>query len=182
MDRFWYEAMYLLETLIRKARNQDPDGMDLFFTSGSVKVEGYESRMKIVERFKHDRFTKAMKDPKARPALGHHTDLGHTNPLTKMSEILASYLDEVRRQKYRGIPHKKMTLIVLTDGLWEGMNDKEGVRNLIIQVVTKLREIIGDVKLNERPLSIQFIQFGDNPDAEYRLWSLDNQLKYDGIP
>ena len=177
MDRFWYEAMYLLETLIRKARNQDPDGMDLFFTSGSVKVEGYESRMKIVKGFKDDRFTKAMKDPKARPALGHHT-----NPLTKMSEILDSYLDEVRRQKYRGIPHKKMTLIVLTDGLWEGMNDKEGVRNLIIQVVTKLREIIGDVKLNERPLSIQFIQFGDNPDAEYRLWSLDNQLKYDGIP
>jgi hypothetical protein len=102
MDRFWWEATFVLDTLMRKAHNQDPDGMDLFFTSGSIKVEGHEGRMKILRAFKDDRFSEAMKNPQARPTKGNHT-----NPRTKMSEILNSYFGRCRKAKENRRPTKK---------------------------------------------------------------------------
>lgn len=179
MERYWGEAKYLLEALLLKAQDQDENGMDLFFTSGSVKVQGKESRSKFLGSFKDNPFTAAMNNPGAQPIKNNPTDM--RKPLSK---IFDAYLDEARRAKRGSLGHESrdLTLLVLTDGLWDGMRDKEGVKDLIVKFVKALRDIVGVLKINQRPVSIEFIQFGDNEDATYRLWTLDNELVYEGIP
>jgi hypothetical protein len=175
MDCHWYEATFLLQTLLLKARGQDENGMDLLFTSGLVKVEGREGRGSST-LIKKDPFMAAMKDPNARPQKNNRTDM--RRPL---GDIFDKYVNEAKRGKRMGHEIKNLTLIVLTDGIWDGMNkNKEEVRELIITFVKNVREIVGDLK--QRPVSIEFIQFGCDEDATYRLWVLDNHLKYDGVP
>lgn len=172
MTPYWFEATYLLETLILKARGQDKNGMDLTFTSGPTKVENREGR---TNKLSKDPFVSAMKDHNARP----RKDI-HANMRQALGDILDKYVNDARKQKRMGSHVKSLTLLVLTDGKWEGMIDKWGVKDLIITFVHNLREVVGDLKL--RPVSIEFIQFGDDEDASYRLWVLDNHLKYDGVP
>ena len=178
MDRFWYETEFLLETLLLKARDQDPDGMDLYFTSGPIEVQGSEIRKGLLRTwpFKDNPFMKAMKNEKVRPTTGLHTD-----PQTSISDILYAYLND--DSNYNGKKLKKLTLIVLTDGLWTGMSDRDGVGNLIVDFVRDLREKMkSQFILKQRPVSIQFIQLGDNPEAESRLRALDDLLVGNDIP
>lgn len=173
MKPFWYEAQFLVQTLLMKAKGQDTNGMDLLFTLGGVKVEGKEAKMPQKTHLKGDPFMEAMKHREAKPTSGH-TDI--TVPLGKLFD---KYLTEAKRRTQFGHEVRNMTLIVLTDGIWAGTQNKEDVKNLIVTFVLELRNIIG--KLKKRPVSIEFIQFGDDEDATHRLWLLDNHLKYDGI-
>lgn len=164
MKDFWYEANYLLETLVMKASGQDENGMDLIFTSGPIKVENRNGKSD---------FLKAMKNERAQPKPGIRTDM--RKPL---GNILSKYLEELKphsKEKF-----KNLTLIVLTDGVWEGMRDKDEVNQKIVSFVQGLRDAIGDLK--DRPVSIEFIQFGNDADASYRLQRLDNDMKWEGIP
>jgi hypothetical protein len=168
MKTHWYEATYLLETLVLKAAGQDENGMDLSFTAGPVKVENKKDRSD---------FTKAMRDPKAQPALKLHTDMRKS-----LGDIFAKYLEELKnKSKYA---HKKdvkdLTLIILTDGIWAGVLNKNEVSQKIINFVKGLAGMISD--LRDRPVSIEFIQFGNDEDATYMLRHLDNDLKWEGIP
>jgi hypothetical protein len=162
MNPFWFEATYLLETLVMKAAGQDEDGMDLYFTHGPIKVKGGKSKSEFVG---------AMNNKSARPMNEVRTDMR-----ASLGELLSGYIGEA---KISGSKTRKLTIIVLTDGKWEGMGDKDDVRKLVVKFVGKVKELIGD--LESRPVSIEFIQFGDDADATYRLRQLDNGLKWDGI-
>ncbi|KAH0565999.1 hypothetical protein GP486_000610 [Trichoglossum hirsutum] len=162
MADFWDEATFVLETLVMKAKGQDKDGMDLCFTGGPVTVYGRDNPSK---------FGKAMEDPDAQPVPDNKTDMREA-----LGRIFAEYL----RKVHLGHTPKYLTLIVLTDGIWAGLQNKYLVEKTITTFLNRLRENIGD--LEHRPVSIQFIQFGRDPDATDRLWRLDNQLKYDDIP
>jgi hypothetical protein len=167
MKDFWYETMYLVETLVMKAAGQDDNGMDLSFTLGSLKV--------VNKKDKSD-FSKAMRDRQVEPANGKHTDMRKA-----LGDIFARYLEDLESAKS---PFKKrvkdLTLIVLTDGIWAGVRNKEEVKNTIVYFVKKLEGEVG--KLRHRPMSIEFIQFGNNVGATNMLWSFDNELKHEGIP
>ena len=152
----WFHATYLLETLVMKAKGQDPDGMDLNFTSGTAKVEQKEKSSVFVNR---------MKDgyPKAGVI---------TNMVDSLSKILNQYLYRLRYSRNRT---NDVTLIVLTDGLWAGTTREDGVKKKIMEFLEELHRLHHNMK--HRPFSIEFVQFGNNLDATKRLKYLDNFLR-----
>ena len=160
----WFETTYLLETLVQKAAGQDENGMDLAFTFGPIKVNG---KKKAAE------FVKAMKD--ARPEKGMHTDMKHS-----LGEIFDDYFKEVETKARLHQKVKNMTLIILTDGMWQGMRNKNDVDQKIISFVKELGRRVREFR--HRPFSIEFIQFGHDEDATFKLRSLDSHLKWKGIP
>jgi hypothetical protein len=170
MADYWDEATYLLETLIMKAQGQDKDGMDLSFTAGSAKVESREGPSKFVA---------AMEGRNARPI-----DTVQTDMRSALGAIFADYIQNLQHShSLVGKAAKKskyLTLIILTDGIWAGLDNKSDVETVIVKFIKKLNDFSGT--LEYRPVSIQFIQFGHDPDATDRLWRLDNELKYKGIP
>lgn len=160
MRYHWDQAGYLLETLLLKATGQDDNGIDLSFTSGNVFVENSKDISK---------FTKAMDNPKAQPTEHMNTDMKKS-----LGEIFSDYISYISEAKANKKEIKNLTLIVLTDGKWDGMDDKDEVGSKIIEFSEKALELVG--KLKDRPVSIEFIQFGDDPDATSRLRRLDDYL------
>ncbi|KAH8590339.1 hypothetical protein B0O99DRAFT_635265 [Bisporella sp. PMI_857] len=140
--------------------------MDLRFTNGFVTVNKKDDPKSFIT---------AMKNPDATPSPTMHTDIRD-----KLSEIIQDHLRDAENQKRWNSKPKYLTLIIFTDGIWQGTPVKEQVRRKIIELVTRTMEVIGELKL--RPVSIEFVQFGNDVDAMYRLKALDNNWDYDGIP
>ena len=165
MTQHWFEATYLLETLVQKAVGQDPDGMDLSFTFGSITVEGKK---------RAPDFVAAMK--KAHPQKG-----AHTNMKTSLGYAFDEYFKKVEaKQKYSTGQVNSMTLIVLTDGIWGGMRNRNDVDQGVVVFLRELERRFKDFR--DRPFSIEFIQFGRNAAATHKLRLLDSHLKWRGIP
>ena len=162
MEANWWQASFLLSTLVKKAKGQDPDGMDLIFTSGLVEVSGRE---------KASKFEHAM--DAATPRLGTFTNIKQ-----RLGDIFTDYMADADRRLRHGGKVKNMTLIIFTDGIWMGMKNKNDVDQVIIDFVQGLEMKVKNYR--ERPFSIQFIQFGYDPDATYKLQSLDRDLKWKG--
>ena len=161
MIPYWYQASFLLETLVMKAVGQDENGMDLSFTSGSVRVENQKKGYQFVSAMR-----KAYPHPQMR-----------TNMKAALENIFSTYM-----QEFQGKPLKRkdLTLIVLTDGIWDGMMDKNEVENKVVDFIEQLRKKSDYLK--ERSVSIEFIQFGNDTEATYRLRQLDRNPKWRGIP
>lgn len=166
MTSHWSFAKFLLNTLLLKVAGQDEDGIDLSFTSGNIQVQGKKGESK---------FMKAMEHQEAQPSL--HIA---TNMKTPLGEIFDDYILDAKRRLNLSQRGRNLTLIVLTDGKWDGTEDKSTVDTKIIEFADQLRNIAGSLK--DRSVSIEFIQFGNDPDATSRLRRLDNQLVYQGIP
>ncbi len=153
----------VLEILTRKAQNLDKDGMELRFTNTSRSEA--PSRGKELERFKD-----AMASQEVRPNRpGWQTDMSAV-----LGDILTEWLERPGDSK------KNMTIIVLTDGMWKGMDREEAVYEKIIEFEMVKRNKIQNVR--KRPVSIQFVSFGNDAFALDRLNRLDNELKTKGIP
>ncbi|KAL8941905.1 MAG: hypothetical protein Q9216_001978 [Gyalolechia sp. 2 TL-2023] len=164
----WAWAKFLLKVLVRKAAGQDENGLDLSFTLGRENLENQKSNSKQWEKVMD----------KARPMLGTRTDMK-----APMGEILDGFFKQVQHQmRYQPTkPIRKLTLIILTDGIWAGMgNNQTSVNEIIIKFVQELAFTVGN--LLDRPVSIEFIQFGNNQEATYRLRQLDTGMKWQGIP
>lgn len=168
MRRHWAWAKALLKTLVEKAAGQDENGLDLSFTLGQEKLEN--------EKSTSSKWEKRMKE--AEPVDGARTDMKKS-----LHKILPQYLESVKIQK-RLQPtrtYRKLTLIILTDGIWAGMRQNQNaVNDYIVAFVRKLESVVGD--LVDRPVSIEFVQFGHDPEATFRLRQLDTNLKWAGIP
>ncbi|KAL8690381.1 MAG: hypothetical protein Q9218_004160 [Villophora microphyllina] len=152
----WFRATYLLETLVMKAFGQDPDGMDLNFTTGTVKITQEE---------KSSVFVNKMEQGSPKQGVG-------TNMVESLSKIFDQYLSRLRTSRGHV---RDVTLIVLTDGLWSGTTRKEGVEEKIVEFLAELNRL--DHGMKHRPFSIEFVRFGDDADAARRLKKLDNFLR-----
>ena len=156
MARDWFQATFLLETLVMKAKGQDPDGMDLNFTTGSVNLGNKE---------KPSIFVAKMKEGSPKSGV-------RTNIVESLGTIFNKYLTQLRNTRNEA---RDVTLIVLTDGAWEGTTNKERVSDKIVEFLTQLeRQTYG---LKHRPFSIEFVQFGHDEEASRRLKYLDNFLR-----
>ena len=157
---FWSVASHVLETLAMKLAGLDEDGLDLLFTIGEEHNISNAKGSNTPSKFK-----KAI--DKAHPAkltpqgMRYKTDMAAT-----FGEIFNEYLRD---------PKKKMTLIVLTDGIWEGSVKSKSVENKIVDFLKLLLKIRGTME--DRRFSIEFISFGNDEKAMLRLRRLDDELE-----
>ena len=169
MGENWYEATQLLDVLVKLAKGLDPDGMDLRFTTGDISLHGKDSAAKFRNRMDAAR-------PQTRSKERARTDLR-----TSLSRILQEYLSKLREKKLRPTTEvNDVVLLILTDGIWAGMENKSGVGEMIKSFSNDLKTLHYDFMV--RPFSIEFIQFGNDDTATQRLRYLDEHLSQEGIP
>ena len=108
---------------------------------------------------------------------------------TNIFPKIDTYFDDYSAAKTQN--HKKQrckSLVVLTDGLWKGVEEDFSVEDWIsskLRTLTFLHALgsslpqadeISDVE-KIRPITIQFISFGNDPDALARLRYLNDEVK-----
>ncbi|CAM1504861.1 Fc.00g024520.m01.CDS01 [Cosmosporella sp. VM-42] len=158
MAPHWAYVEKTVLALAMKIGPLDEDGLDLVYANGRrhalTNVSGWKIRPKFQESMKraHEHI-RSMEEP-------IHTD---------MSTTLSKIFDEYKNVR------RKQTLIILTDGLWEGSNLTDDVEKKICAFVAGLKGKLG--KLEPRWFSIQFISFGNDEAALNRLQALDDHLE-----
>ncbi|KAI1747622.1 hypothetical protein F4782DRAFT_418939 [Xylaria castorea] len=179
MKRFWQHASYLLRVLVMRSLGYDDNGMELQFTNDADE----KWRVSPKRNQKPEDFLVKMgdADPKKR-----RTTISKTDMVASLSLILENHL----RKNSDGRKLKRhLTILVLTDGLWE-INNELDVDNYLVTFIKRIPEenwepetqLKTTVTSNKspsrpRPISIQFIRFGHHPNAIARLNRLDNELK-----
>lgn len=183
MTKHWGHAKDLLDVLVWRSFDYDDNGMELYFTNPDTELDVRESRAQTIEEFKK-KMEKA--DPKK-----ERREV-KTNILPELMRIINPYYSAMVSKN----PPKKKTIFVLTDGVWSGMNFEYTVDVAIKSMFHMLRDLHKDLPLldsshppersNElsqiRPITIQFIQFGNDVKGGERLRRLDDDLKNDGYP
>ena len=164
MDDYWYHATRVLEVLVKFAKGLDENGMDLRFTTGNVSLDNTVKPSKFVDSMRA-----------ARPETGSN-ERAHTDMRRSLGKILHEYQDNLRRRK----KVEDTVVIILTDGMWEGMDDKKSLAGEIKEFSSTLKG--HNWNLKQRPFSIQFIQFGRDPTATDTLKYYDDYLHLEGIP
>ena len=101
-----------------KAAGQDENRMDLSFTIGRLELKNKKT---------DPDFWRVMENSAVQPKDNMHTDM--QKPLDR---ILSAQLEEIKRNRSKGSP-KKLTIIVLTDGVWAGMKNKRDVEKTIVK-------------------------------------------------
>ncbi|KAI1081682.1 hypothetical protein F5B20DRAFT_52386 [Whalleya microplaca] len=138
MSSFWKIMTIVLDTLVSKIDRLDKNGLDIEFTIGNEHNADSVSGKQVMSKFKD-----AKEDA-----------LTRLHPFeTDMEKTLTHIFDQ-----YLSNPVRRMTLIVLTDGVWRGTLSSEVVEKAIADFLKKkaLNE-----KLEKRWFTIQFISFGD---------------------
>lgn len=167
MVSHWAHAKFLLTTLVRKANGVDDNGMDLSFTNGPVKLRNSND---------HKKFKGKMEQNGGKP-LDDANKPTHTDILKSLGEIMEEYRRRASMSTSVGKNVRKLTVIILTDGLWEArQGDYEGVANKIIAFQQHLKKAQGG-SLRDRQVTFQFIQFGLDRKATLWLKRLDEELK-----
>lgn len=167
MFKHWAHVKFVLKTLATKAKGLDPNGVDLYFTLGGVKAENKTGVKPLMD---------AMANPKAMPA--NYNDGLDTDMAGRLKDLFDDHLTRVRQSRKHGSERvTKLTIIVLTNGMW----DEVQVAKRIVEFAIALKDLTKK-DLDDRPVSIEFIQFGRDSGATDRLKRLDDELKYKGIP
>lgn len=166
MLRHWSEVAFVLEVLTTRCIGLDEDGMDLRFTDSKVKVLGKRNKKDLSD------FRKAMFAEDAKPVTGIRTNMSN-----HLHVLLETWLGGYRRKKEK---MKSLFIYVLTDGKWEGIAHETAVDNTIVDFNEKHRQYSSFAR--PRHATIQFISFGNDSDALYRMRRLDNDLVYKGVP
>lgn len=172
MANFWKHATYLLRVLVWRSLKLDEDGMELVFTAGKPDL-GLKPKGKGHKQ-KPEGFVKKMDDARPDPNGGVKT-----NMKASLESILGNHVKDnsVGETLTRGL-----TILVLTDGLWAA-NDDDDVDEYLANFIKTNKATRGwdgnslDDQIRRRPIGIQFIRFGHQPEAIRRLQRLDDELK-----
>jgi hypothetical protein len=156
MVKHWPILKFVAETLSRKVAGLDRNGIDLRFT-----IKGHEfDRTNLKGDSGRRDFARAI--DKARPC-----------PASSKDHFVATNMDQILRnifQGWRASSRKATTLIILTDGSWEGTIPRDAIDKSILDFAKKNLH----KKYESRHFSIGFIRFGDKETK--RLKSLDDDL------
>lgn len=157
MIHHWSDVKRTLLTLAMKIGPLDKDGLDLRYSCGNhgvlSNIKGFDIKSK---------FSTSMDEVERRI---------HGNIRTDMCAALSKVFDEY----LEGDGKKRQTLIILTNGKWEGSSNKRDVEDLIIKFIKRLERIKD--RMEDRWFSIQFVSFGDDENALRRLAFLDDELE-----
>lgn len=159
MEQHWAQVQRTFECLARMVDGLDDDGVDLTFPfrqdCNRTRAKGHPFKKSW------ETLSSAMDQAKPTNDPDRHTD---------MAKLLGGIFD-----KYRA---GKMTLIVLTDGSWEGETQSNETEKKIAGFLKSkaMKEVQED-----RKFSIEFVSFG--PANVARLNRLDNDMsKLYGVP
>ncbi|KAH8928321.1 hypothetical protein BT69DRAFT_1293455 [Atractiella rhizophila] len=99
------------------------------------------------------------------------TPFGSTPTGMRLDDLLRPYVDALEDAKRDGKPRPKpLLLLVITDGR---ADDPDLVKEVIVEMAGRL----DDGRFPPFQLGVQFLQIGDDPDAEEFLRELDDDLK-----
>ena len=150
MQSHWAIATYTAETVVRKVASLDEDGLDYVFTTGQ-----------------NHRFWNVKGDnagPTIRNAMfGNPPRSAPTNMEHTLSIVFDKYINRGER--------KQTTLLIFTDGIWEGTKGPTAVEELIQRFSRMAKD-----RLQKRWFSIEFISFGQTEHAIRHLLYLDDQF------
>lgn len=155
MAELWDEVVTVFEALSYIVKDTDKDGLDLFFrnSSNSANTKKTSDLIGLIKAQK-----KTSRD-------------GERDFDIRLNQILESRTEKLggRGSLFSRKSPKPMSLYILTDAIW----DYDGyAQEPIKNAVGKL----SDVNKSRKQIGIQFIRFGDDPDALRRLERLDNGL------
>lgn len=191
-----------MSVLVAFLYGQDDDGIDLYFTSSSQLVGTFhEPKQFFAEMSKYRPSNDFQQNLSRTRNLAKDTNSGFTPPdsipraatastasSNELSENINDVLDEILRNwstSFTKKEKKKLTLIVLTDGVWAGVQKKGIVANGIVHAVETAQNRGGSLRkqLGQRGLSIQFVRFGNDEEAIAEFDYMDNSLRgTDGQP
>ena len=163
MRPHWKCAKLVLETLAMKIGPMDENGLDVLFAIGcgnykKENVKGFDIP---------STFRSAMELAEA----PHEKDMYQTPMAQALLPILTTHKSDMS---------KKLTIIVLTTGEWEGQPDD--VERVVATNIEKMCQEKPDFQ-TERWFTMEFVSFGDNEAALQRLGDLDNKMQERfGIP
>lgn len=165
MAKHWPRVRELVATLVTLLHGQDDNGMEMYFTSSETK------HGPITEPFQFVDIINQMK-PKVEISQDR-ASISEAKRADDIRKALAQILSLVGQTTYK----RKLTLIILTDGIWKGISNRRTVAD---RIVTSFQEWQDEDILKEmleiRGLSIQFVQFGDDKAAEMEFEYMDNHL------
>lgn len=142
-------------------KDSDPDGLDIYFTQSTGKVN-------------------SRKSTELSTAVSQARFQGVSDMRTRLSQILQVHIDKFgttttpskswyRRRSRTPEAQRPLSFYVLTDGIWQPKSE-------VGPVITNLVKRMGEHKLLKEHVSVQFIRFGDDPQATERLNTLDHGL------
>ncbi len=169
MAEHWVFAKELVSVLTAFLYEQDDDGMDMYFTSSTTAFGSFS---------KPGDFVKAMSEMCPKPApMAKATHPPDKLPDERDIRDVLEHILRLWRSKYQ----RKLTLLVLTDGVWPNIAEKRTVANLIVSFLEKWADKKGPKDLlQERGLSIQFIQLGSDEAAREEFEYMDDKLTGSG--
>jgi hypothetical protein len=167
MREYWDDMWRLFDILAYLVKSTDEDGIDMYFTMTEKKHNskdygGTSGLVKIVKERKN-------------------TLEGSSNINGRLDQVLGEYCRaltnevDLRRSRSRFAPaedRKPLSVYVFTNALWSKRSDPQST---IKAVVDKLKEL----GYPSWQVGIQFISFGENPEALKRLEHYDTGLGLD---
>ncbi|KAI0857438.1 hypothetical protein F4860DRAFT_359654 [Xylaria cubensis] len=155
MKTHWKWVTATLQVLAEKVAPSDDNGVDLMFTFAK------DLNLSNVKR-PWGKFGKAMSRAGKRIS---------TDPRKPLATDMAKILGEVFQRYERNQSRQRTTLIILTDGVWEGSVQVDDVEEKIARFFQGSKRTKG---FEDREFTIQFVSFGDQ--AIHRLNALDDDM------
>jgi len=153
MRDHWRDVVKCVDMLGYEVKRFGRGGIEVCFTFSSVKKKHRNTTplVKLVERL-------LSPDPPTEQL-----------PDTNISSSLGSLLDGYRRLIETGRTVRKQIIYVLTDGNWQPYSPQS-----LVHSIQNLVSSLDKMKSPMNQIGIQFIQFGDNPEATKLLQDLDD--------
>jgi len=187
---YWDDATYLLETLVMISKKFDKDGMDLYVTVPPARTETLFTPVLKGEK-KVSLFRDAM--TWRRPTKIKETKTDIIKPIQSIFNNFFKDLETRKppKAKVKRFPKgsdkttdktKALTLIIFTNGVWAAMEDQDAINEYVEKLLNDLkrRQILKST--SDRSVSIEFVQFGDDPIVTERLRALDDGMEFKGYP
>lgn len=146
-----------MNLLVNKLQGQDKDGMDMFFTFGSRDVQHKDAARQ---------FMSAMRKESVKIA-------GVGNGVPDVENSLRKVFQSITNDSAVLSPARTWSYI-LTDGSWVEKHGNQ-VEKCIVEFVSSVQKR----RVHQRPVAIQFIQFGNDPKTSQYLAHLDDDLHED---
>ena len=160
----WDDVLEVVTALAYLVKGCGPEGIELYLTSNPEKPQKArkDTSSSLVDFLRH------------RPKAGDPAD---GNLERNLGDILTRVKDKMSPRRLLQSKSPPQSIYILTDGLWDGREDRCGVDMPIKTLVTEMRR--QEINLNRTHVSIQFIRFGRDPVAKKWMDYLDNQLGAD---